>query len=166
MGGALSGTTSPQSGSKSPCSGPRFVLELARIRRLVVQVKTIEEEYLPPPLRAGGSNSTPPGLADYSQVVMLGLKLTSDSQVDMLGPRYKCGNLRAETSPCPHIGEPKQNETELGGRSGRLKFTVRRHNFNKYSLSSQDVCTPKEARVERERWHDLIAASISEKYDF
>jgi len=40
--------TSPQSGIKSPFSGPGFVLALAGIRRRVVQIQVIEKDDLPP----------------------------------------------------------------------------------------------------------------------
>ena len=41
-------TTSPQSGFKSPFSDPSFVLALFGIRRLVAQIKAIEQADLPP----------------------------------------------------------------------------------------------------------------------
>jgi len=40
--------TSHQGGMKSPCPGPGFVLALAGIRRLVVQINAIEKDDLIP----------------------------------------------------------------------------------------------------------------------
>ena len=45
----------PASGIKSPCSAPRFVLQLVGIRRLVVRIKATEKDDLLP-LGGGGGD--------------------------------------------------------------------------------------------------------------